>query len=593
MQKQVLGAALALVFVVPQVQAAPGKASTKPSAASPAPSTAASLPTQDAEFDKLVDQYYAEYPAAHPVAATALGLHDKDGELDDVTESGVLRELERILGWRNRFLALDRKKLSDERAADFDILLQAIESERLELSEVRGWRRYANSYPSLATQSVYVIIKRSFAPEADRLRSVIAREKKIPALLETGRHNLQGVAKSSVEIALAEIGGIKAFFRDDVPRAFPTVKDPALLAELKQSTDGVLRALDAYKLFLEKELLPKANAPFAIGEVLFKKKLLADEMIDTDLDTLLKQGEAELKRLQEEFKKTAAKIDPKRSYTEVQDEMSKDHPSADKLISEVRGQLAMLKKFVTDKKLVTIPSEILPKVEETPPFMQAMTMASMETPGPFETKATEAYYNVTVPIGANWKPAEAEDFLRGAFSRPVMLTTSVHEAYPGHYTQFLWLPKVASKVRKYETAASNAEGWAHYCEQLMLDEGFGNGDPKTRLGQLQDALLRAARFVVGIRMHTRGMTMDEATEFFHKEGMQAKRVALQEVRRGTQDPTYLYYTYGKLELFKLRDEYKKKLGSKFTLAAFHDAFLAEGAAHLPIVRRRLLGTATK
>lgn len=584
MQKLTLVAALALATTT--AYAAPAKIKV--------PIVAPALPGGDAatnaEFDKLIDQYYAEYPAAHPVAATALGLHEKDSELDDVTEVGVLRELERILAWRNKLTALDKKSLSPERAVDLEILLQAIESERLELSEIRGWRRYANSYPSLATQSVYVIIKRSFAPEEERLRSVIAREKKIPALLATGKTNLRDVAKSSVEIALAEIDGIKSFFKDDVPRAFPSVKNPQQLAELKQSTDAVVKALDDYKVFLEKDLLPRAKANFAIGEVLYRKKLFADEMIETDLDTLLKQGEAELKRLQAEFKATAAKIDAKKSYVEVQEEMSKDHPAPDKLIEETRGQLAMLKKFVVDHKLVTIPSEILPKVEETPPFMQAMTLASMETPGPFENKATEAYYNVTVPIGPSWtKPAEVEDFMRGAFSRPVMLTTSVHEAYPGHYTQFLWLPKVKSKVRKYETVASNAEGWAHYCEQLMLDEGFGGADPKIKLGQLQDALLRAARFVVGIRIHTRGMSLDDATEFFHKEGMQAKRVAVQEVRRGTQDPTYLYYTYGKLEVLKLREDYKKKLGKKYTPQAFHDAFLAEGAAHLPLVRRALLG----
>jgi uncharacterized protein (DUF885 family) len=230
----------------------------------------------------------------------------------------------------------------------------------------------------------------------------------------------------------------------------------------------------------------------------------------------------------------------------------------------------------------------MPRVQETPPFMRATTFASMETPGPFETKSTDAFYNVTLPE-KSWPAAQIEDFLRGAFNRPLIDVVSIHEAFPGHYVQFLWLPQVKSKARKYEGANSNIEGWAHYCEQMLLDEGYGGGEPRLRLAQLQDALLRAARYVVGIRMHARGMTLDEAITFFEKEGYQSRKVAEMEVRRGTEDPTYLYYTLGKLEILKLRDEYRKKLGAAFTLAGFHDALLAQGAAHLPLVRRALLG----
>jgi uncharacterized protein (DUF885 family) len=231
----------------------------------------------------------------------------------------------------------------------------------------------------------------------------------------------------------------------------------------------------------------------------------------------------------------------------------------------------------------------MPKVAETPPFMRATTMASMETPGAYETHATEAYYNVTLPE-KGWSAAQTEDFMRGAFNRPLIDVVSIHEAFPGHYVQFLWMPRIDSKVRKFEAVSSNAEGWAHYCEQMLLDEGYGEGDPRLRLAQLQDALLRAARYVVGIRMHTRGMTFDEGVAFFQKEGYQTQKVAEMETKRGTMDPTYLYYTAGKLEILKLRDEYKAKLGPAFTLRKFHDALLKEGALPLPLVRKALLGS---
>ncbi len=210
----------------------------------------------------------------------------------------------------------------------------------------------------------------------------------------------------------------------------------------------------------------------------------------------------------------------------------------------------------------------------------------METPGPFEKRATEAYYNVTLPQ-KGWAPEKIEQLME-TLNRSLMQVVSIHEAFPGHYVQFLWLPRVQSKVRKFESANSNAEGWAHYCEQMMLDEGYGGGDPRLRLAQLQDALLRAARYVVGIRLHARNMTVAQAVDFFQREGYQSKEVAEMETKRGTEDPTYLYYTFGKLEILKLREQYRRKLGAGFSMRKFHDAFLAEGAAPIPLVRRALL-----
>jgi uncharacterized protein (DUF885 family) len=219
--------------------------------------------------------------------------------------------------------------------------------------------------------------------------------------------------------------------------------------------------------------------------------------------------------------------------------------------------------------------------------MRAFTLASMDTPGPFESRATEAYYNVTLP-GPQMSAADAESYLRGAFSRPVLELTSIHEAFPGHYLQFQWMPKMRSKTRKLYGCNSNVEGWAHYTEQMMVDEGVGGGDPKLRLAQLQEALLRAARYVAGIRMHTRGMTVAQATELFEKRGLQSHAVAEMEAKRGTEDPTYLYYTWGKLQILKLRADYQKAAGARYSLRKFHDALLAEGAIPLPLLRKALL-----
>jgi uncharacterized protein (DUF885 family) len=287
------------------------------------------------------------------------------------------------------------------------------------------------------------------------------------------------------------------------------------------------------------------------------------------------------------LKETAALINPNANPREVLAALEKDHPAPDQLLPTFRNLLEGLHEFIDAKKIVTIPSSILPTLEETPPFMRATTTASMDTPGAYETRATEAMFNVTLPE-SGWTPQRVEDWMEG-FNRGTILSTAIHEAYPGHYVQFLWVKRLNSKVRKLLFCNSNVEGWAHYTEQMMLDKGYGGGDAKLRMGQLQDALLRNARFIVGIEMHTGSMTMDQAKEFFIREGYQVPAVADVEAKRGTSDPTYLVYTLGKLQILKLRDDYKKKLGDKFKLEEFHDRFMEQGGVPLVIIRRTLLG----
>jgi len=226
-------------------------------------------------------------------------------------------------------------------------------------------------------------------------------------------------------------------------------------------------------------------------------------------------------------------------------------------------------------------------VEETPPFQRALTTAAMDTPGAYESKAKEAMFDVTLPE-AGWKPEKVEQWMQG-FNRGTIVSTAIHEVYPGHYTQFLWLQAAPSKTRKLLYNNSNAEGWAHYTEQMMLDEGYGGHDPKLRLGQLLDALLRDARFIVGIEMHIGKMTLEQGQAFFIKEGFQVAPMAEVEARRGTSDPTYLYYTLGKLQILKLRQDYQKLRGAEFSLLEFHDRFMRQGSVPMKVIRKSMLG----
>jgi uncharacterized protein (DUF885 family) len=419
------------------------------------------------------------------------------------------------------------------------------------------------------------------------LQSVIARERQIPAVFEAARANLKNPPRIYTEVAIEQLPGIVSFFQNDVPAAFKQVTDPKLLADFQNSNAAVIDALNSYLAYLKNDLLPRSHGDFRLGADRFRKKLLYEEMVDLPLDKLVEIGMADLRRNQEAFKQTAAKIDPGKTPRQILDEATHDHPAPDHLLQSFRDVLGGLKDYITAQQIITIPSPVLPILEETPPFMRALTTASMDTPGPYEKVAKEAFFNVTL-AEPSWTPKEVEEHME-SFNRGTIISTAIHEAYPGHYVQFLWMQTIPSKVRKLLGANSNAEGWAHYCEQMMLDEGYGNGDLKLRLGQLQDALLRNARYIVGIQMHTGHMTYEQGIDFFVQEGYQTRALGERETKRGTSDPTYLYYTLGKLEILKLREDYKKMRGDAFTLHEFHDRFMREGTPPIKIVRKALLG----
>lgn len=547
-------------------------------------------------WDKLVDAYFMQVLYKfNPSTATSLGVHDYDSQLEDFSKSARDQQIEVLAQFEKRVAAFPAKSLSETDAADREMLLGNLRSSLLTLQVIRPWQKDPNSYPGAATNSVYVIMNRRFAPPDDRLRSVIAREKKIPALLMFARANLQNPPRISTEIALEQMPDIVSFFENDLPSAFNDAS-ASVKADFAKSNGVVIAELKKYQAWLKHDLLPRSKGDFRIGAATFSKKLLYDEMVDTPLDKLLEIGTADLHKNQAEFSRIAKLVDPQKSPTEVLAILASRHPAPGELLQTFTNTFDGLISFIQTHRIITLPTDIRPKLQETPPFERATTTASMDTPGPFETHSTEAYFNVTLP-GPNDSPEEVASLMAG-FNVGTIISTAVHETYPGHYVQFLWTPRAPTKLRKVLGSNTNGEGWAHYCEQMMLDEGFaqpGTGAKDElesrliRLGQLQDALLRDARFVVGIQMHRGAMTFDQAKEFFVKEGYQSPKIAEIETKRGTTDPTYLYYTLGKLEILKLREDYKKKLGGDFSLLKFHDAFMAQGFPPIQIVRKALLG----
>ena len=540
-------------------------------------------------FQKLVSAWYQDEFRVHPMMANYAGFHEWDGKMEDVSVAGHETERQRLHGWLVKLHTVDPQSLSQLDRDDREILIGKIEAQLLEEEDIQSWRHDPGIYSGLVTEAVFQTIKRDYAPLPERLRFAIEREQRIPDMLATAKTLIDKPPRVYVDVALENIDGAIGFFEASVPAAFKPVADAELQKQLADANGKALAALKDYREWL-KSIQPSANGSFALGAENYRRKLAYEEMVDLPIDQVLAIGEAQLNKDQAAFVATAHKIDPTKSPDEVAAELIKDHPTADTLISTAREQLVALRKFIVDRNLVPLPPEHAPTVAPTPTFERALIEAEEDSPGAYDKNATEAFYFITPP-DVDLTPAQREDYLQG-YNIPVLSNTSVHEVFPGHFVQLMLMRSLPdlSMVRRLAMTNSDVEGWAHYCEQMTLDEGFGNDDPKLRLGQIVDALLRDARYIVGIKLHTAGMTVDQATDFFVKEGHQTPPMARKEALRGTSDPTYLYYTLGKLEILKLRQDWQAKMGDKYTIGEFHKRLMEAGTVPIKIIRREMMGT---
>jgi len=540
------------------------------------------------DFARFVDAHFHAYFEWRPSAATEAGVHEYDAKLEDYS-AGAIRARIAVLSQELLNLnALRRRPLARQDEIDAVFLDGGLRSELLDLETLRLLHRNPMPYVAVPGGAVDALIKRDFAPPAERLRSVIARLRGVPPLLDAMRDNVQDPPKEFTELAIRSAEGSVGFFGDSV-RSWgmqAAGDDAALRRELDDAATRAAEAMSRAAGWLKEELLPRSRGGYAIGGGAFSRKLLYDELLDIPLGRLLAIGEANLEKDRQAFLETARHIAPGRPPLEVMRMISEDHPTEASLLDDTRRDLESIRQFLVDRKIVAIPSQVRPIVAATPPYARTGAFAMMDTPGAFETKATEAYYYVTPPE-KDWPPVRKNEHLR-LFNRPVMRMISIHEAWPGHYLQFLYSREFPTKTRKLLFCSTNVEGWAHYAEQMMLEEGFGGGDPKTRLAQLSEALLRDCRFVAGIRMHTQGMDVETAARIFMEQGFCERTVALEEARRGTYDPTYLVYTLGKLMIVKMREDYRRHKGAAFSLQEFHNAFVRQGGLPIPLMRQLLL-----
>jgi uncharacterized protein (DUF885 family) len=548
----------------------------------PAPDAA---PSSNA-FASFVDDYFGNRFMYGPSRATGVGFHQFDAQLEDYSRGRIDQQVSDLKSFQARLTAMDRSKFSFDEAIDADLIEHQIRAALLELTVVRGWARNPIGYAGLPGRSIDGLMKRDFAPGPDRLRSVIARLQQVPQVYGQAKDNLEDPPKEFTDLAIRVAKGSVGFLQNTLAdwAKKNAGGDAQLLAQFEQADAQAVAAAKDFSAWLQSDLLPRSHGNYAIGADTFLEKLADEEQVEMPLADLLARGMANLAKDHKDFLETAQKIDPSKTPAQVMKEISNDHPAAEELIPSVARSVEAARQFIIDKDLVTVPSEVRVTVKATPPYARSGSFASMDTPGPYETKATEAFYYVT-PVEEEWDAKHKEEHLR-LYNPWVVGMINVHEAYPGHYLEFLYAPRFPTKTRKLTHSSSNSEGWAHYSEQMTLEHGFGNGDPRMHLAQLQEALLRDCRYVVGIQLHTAGWTVEQGAKLFVEKGFQEPANAYEEARRGTYNPTYLYYTLGKLMIQDLARDYMAQKHA--TLKEFHNAFVSQGALPITLVRKILL-----
>ena len=541
-------------------------------------------------FPHFVDDYLAYLYEVLPTQASLDGVHLHDDLLEDLSRSAIDANVRALSGFSRRLNQIDSSLLSRVEQVEHRIVGANIESRMYELEAIRTWDRNPQVYSdalgmSLAAQALF-----AYSPEAERARRVVSKLQQVPRLVQAARENIKETPGIFVKVGLEAWRGALKFIESDLPRAFSTLDDLHILGDLADTSTEAAAAISSYLEYLENDLAPRAKASFRLGRERFEQKLKTEEGITLSADRLLTIALRELHDVQEEFRSVASRLDGG-DPLEVWRKAKEDHPAPGTLVAVAQSHLQELQDFLQRQSIVTVPAAEPVVVAPTPEFFR-WAFASMWTPGPFETKPSRAYYYLT-DIDRSWPPERQKEHLRD-FNLPALWSISIHEVYPGHFLQAQHSRQVESKVRRSTLLASNAfvEGWAHYCEHMMMEAGFRRGDATLRLGQLAEALIRLARFVVGIRLHCEDLSVEQGMRFFRDEAFLEEATARREAERGTFDPGYIVYSLGKLMLLKLRHDYQEQLDGKFSLRTFHDAVLAQGTAPLWAHRRLLLNDAT-
>jgi uncharacterized protein (DUF885 family) len=530
------------------------------------------------DWDAFAKQFIASYLQFHPDFAVYLGRHEFDGKLPDWSQDGLTKQSTWLHQQRESMSAIDGTNLDTLRHLEYELILSQINSDLFWLEDVKQPYRDPTFYS--LNPSVYVT--RAYAPLETRLSAYVRFASAVPTAVEQIKQNLHPpIARPFIDIGETIFGGFMSYFQNDVPAAFGDVRDTVLQEEFRTANIGAIRAMRDLTAWLERQK-PAATDSFALGPSLFSKMLDVCEHVDLPLAELETIGKQDLERNLAALKEACAQYAPGKSVKDciMMEEM--DKPAGDLLVA-AQKQLTELKGFVVSQQIASIPGTEDVHVRESPPYMR-WNSASINIPGPFEQNLPSMYY-ITLP-DPSWSPKARLDYMPG---KATLLFTSVHEVWPGHFLQSLHARESPSTAEKIFGSYAFVEGWAHYTEEMMWDEGLHKGDPEAHIGQLKEALLRDVRYLSALGLHTGGMTVRQSEHMFREDAFQDSMNAHQQALRGTFDPGYLNYTLGKLMIRQLRDDWCATRGGRKAWGQFHDVFLSYGAPPVPLVREIMLG----
>ncbi|MFN2452795.1 MAG: DUF885 domain-containing protein [Pyrinomonadaceae bacterium] len=548
--------------------------------APPAAPAQTSATPNTAQWDAYVNQFLNDYFTAHPEAGIFAGRHEFDGKLPDWSDAGIKKEIARLHSERDRAMNFSDASLDERTRLERDYLVAQIDKDLFWMESADWPHRNPYFYADSIDPDVYV--SREYAPPDVRLRAYTAYAKNVPAAVEQIRNNLRTpLPRTFVKIGHTSLGGLADFYAKDVPAVFASVGDQQLQTDFRTANDAAIKAmkdLDAW--FTSQEASATDN--FALGADKFSEMLKATERVDVPLDQLEQIGRTDMERNLAALREACNAYAPNQSIEQCIAKANAQKPEGS-VVEAARKQLGDLKSFLVEKNIVTIPGTEEAKVGEAPAYRR-WNFAYINIPGPYEKGLPSTYY--ISPPDPTWSKEKRDEYVPGKGS---LLFTSAHEVWPGHFLQFLHANRSPSKFGQVFVGYAFAEGWAHYTEEMMYDAGLGNSDPETHIGQLIEALLRDARFLSAIGMHTKGMTVAESERLFQEQGHQDAGTAQQQAERGTFDPAYLNYTMGKLIIKKLREDWTASRGGRTAWKDFHDQFLKYGGPPIPLVRRAMLG----
>jgi hypothetical protein len=545
---------------------------------------------QSNDFATFVDRYLDDFARRHPSIAAGNGIHQHDDLLDDFSAEGIRAEIAALKNDRTRLRAFDSTRLTADERVDRRILDGIIDGWLLELETLQNWRRNPMLYASALTDGVHNLMVMESDPAPVRMRRVISKLGSTPKLLAAARANITDPPRIFADRALGSFRGARNLLGKDLDLAFASVPNRALRDSVRRAADAAIREVDVYIAELEKGL-PNANGDFTIGGENVARRYASEELIDTPLSEMVAIGERELARLQTEFKAAANKLAPGKDPLATWLAVRRNHPKAGDVIPATKRIVDSLSAFVAAKGIASLPPTERVIVERAQPF--DLGFASMHASPPLEKKPVRSTFYIS-DTRPDLAPAEQEAWLE-RFNYASLSNTAAHEAMPGHWLHSTYMRRTPGKVRRiwiglnpFPQPSSGQDGWAHYAEQMVLDEGFANNDPRKRLAQVSDALTRVCRLLSGIKVHANVWTLAEAQRCFEQEAYVAAPAAKREAERATYDPTYGGYFLGKMQIIKLRDDYRAKRGAAFSLREFHERLMTNGIAPVWAHRQLLL-----